>query len=293
MEKQETPECKTEVFVLSGQTRLSQALKNIPGALEYIVSLNPHDFTRLHNAFMRRYMSPRISLQRVAAMAEIPTQQLLEGLSALKEDSVVESTLDDKKRDSSIAKSPVQAPSWMAGVNPKNVHHVSVLPIDDVLGDPFPPISVAFKWMQPGEVILLLHRWEPQPLYDIWQKIKLEWFTQEINSQEWHTYIHKPESFPAPTRPAVLMTAVGHLSEAEIPPRIVAMFEQLATGQEMRVFGFTSSDEERIENTMREKFPEKYEWERTEATAGTPVKRPMIFIRTKSLRTRALPSRNS
>jgi len=68
---------------VSGETRLSQALGLIPGALEYIVSLNPHDFGRLHNPFMRKYMSPRISLRRVAAMAGIPEAQLLQGLSSL------------------------------------------------------------------------------------------------------------------------------------------------------------------------------------------------------------------
>ena len=68
---------------LSGETQLSHALDAIPGALDYIVSLNPHDFKRLRNPFMRRYMSPRIRLRRVAAMAGVPEERLLRELAAL------------------------------------------------------------------------------------------------------------------------------------------------------------------------------------------------------------------
>ena len=59
-------------LLISGDTRLNRVLDAIPTALDYIVSLRPHDFDRLHNPFMRKHMSPRISLRRVAAMVGIP-----------------------------------------------------------------------------------------------------------------------------------------------------------------------------------------------------------------------------
>ncbi len=55
---------------ISAETRLSQVLDAVPGALDYIVSLNAHDFGRLRNPVLRRYMSSRISLRRVAAMVK-------------------------------------------------------------------------------------------------------------------------------------------------------------------------------------------------------------------------------
>lgn len=274
-----------EPFVLSGKTRLSQALKNIPGALEYIVSLNPHDFTRLHNPFMRKYMSPRISLQRVAAMAEVPLRQLLEGLSALKEGSVIEGLDDDGAASNSSAdKSPVQAPQWMEGIAPQSLHQINVLPIDDVLGDPFPPISLGFKWMQPGEVVLLLHRWEPQPLYDIWQKMGLEWFTRQVSADEWHIYIHKPDSFPAPSPPAEVSVEVRHLDGNEIAPRTVALFEQLFEGQKIKITGFSDTDKTRILGAMQQSFAGKYEHQHTSDAAGKPT----LYLLAKASRARAV-----
>jgi hypothetical protein len=62
---------------LSGDTRVNQVLDAIPGALDYIVSLDPHDFQRLRHPALRRYMGPRISLlRRVAAIAGVPEGSL-------------------------------------------------------------------------------------------------------------------------------------------------------------------------------------------------------------------------
>ena len=71
--------------VISPDTRLSQILDAVPGALEYIVALDPHDFERLKHPMLRRYMSPRISLRRVAAIAEISEERLLDDLGRLAE----------------------------------------------------------------------------------------------------------------------------------------------------------------------------------------------------------------
>src|SRR3954464_7325858 len=69
---------------ITGETRLNRVLDSIPGALDYIVSLNPPDFGRLRNPVMRKYMSPRISLSRVAAMARVEEEQLVRDLAGLR-----------------------------------------------------------------------------------------------------------------------------------------------------------------------------------------------------------------
>ena len=49
---------------------MSQVLEAIPGALGYVVGVNPHDFQRLRNPFVRRDLSPPIwvtPLTRVGA----------------------------------------------------------------------------------------------------------------------------------------------------------------------------------------------------------------------------------
>ena len=54
--------------IINANTRLNKALDLHPQVLDYIVSLKPHDFQRLHNPLMRRFMSPRITLGRIAKM---------------------------------------------------------------------------------------------------------------------------------------------------------------------------------------------------------------------------------
>ena len=76
---------KVPAMELTAETRLAKALDTIPGALDYIVGLNPHDFSRLNNPILRKYMAPRITLGRIAAMVKMPEERLLHDLAALAE----------------------------------------------------------------------------------------------------------------------------------------------------------------------------------------------------------------
>lgn len=265
-------EPKENTLALNGETRLNKALENIPGALEYIVSLNPHDFTRLHNPFMRKYMSPRISLRRVAAMAGIPENQLLRELAALG-GAQAEYSHSETEAQSPLPQSPDTPPEWMRGIVPETLHQVNVLPIDDVLGDPFIPISVAFKRMPPGAVLRLRHRWEPQPLYDIWRKVGLKWFTQQVADDEWHIFIHKPPTFPVPSPSDTIILEVRHLAKGEAAPRIVAVFEQLGALQNLEITGATPDVQQQMRHALDERHHGNYRWEETENAAGKPMLR--------------------
>jgi hypothetical protein len=86
-------------------TRLKEALDLDPRVVDYIVSLNPHDFQRLRNPLMRRLTSPRIMLSRVAAMAGVPVGELLEGVAALGGVAV-----KDERREQPLPQSPEEEP---------------------------------------------------------------------------------------------------------------------------------------------------------------------------------------
>ena len=55
-------------MLVDGDSKLSRALKLHPDVLEVVVALNPHDFVRLRNPFMRKLMAPRITLKSVKEM---------------------------------------------------------------------------------------------------------------------------------------------------------------------------------------------------------------------------------
>ena len=261
-----------EKLKLNGETRLSKALETIPGALEYIIALNPHDFSRLHNPFMRKYMSPRISLRRVAAMTGISEHQLLQELAAL--DAGREYSRPQTEESVELPQSPTAPPHWMDGIEIESLHQVNVLPIDDFLGDPFIPISIAFKRMQPRGVVLLRHRWEPQPLYDIWRKIGLEWFARQVAEDEWHIFIYKPPTFPIPSPADTIILEVRHLQEGEAAPRVVAVFEQIRTLQHLEITGATPDAAQQMRQAMDEYHRNQFRWEEMENATG----KPMILI---------------
>jgi len=180
---------------MNGNTRLSQALDSHPDALELIVSLNPHDFQRLRNPTLRKMMSPRISLRRVAHMAGIPETDLLARLHRLTGDTVAPEASDEDAPPAS----PRERPDWLDLVKDEDIRWVDLTPLDDAGTDPLPQVVAAWKSMTPGEVLGIRHRWEPQPLYDVWSKIGLEFYSRPVADDEWRIYVYKP---PAGTGPA-------------------------------------------------------------------------------------------
>lgn len=182
--------------IITGETRLNIALDNIPGAVDYIVSLNPHDFARLKNPMMRKLMSPRISLRRVAAMAAISEGELLEHLAALGGDVTVQTSKTISLAEPlTPPQSPAAQPSWLADISDDNIPWVDLLPVDDAQGDPFPLVSVAVKEMAASSVIGVRHRWQPQPFYDVWARMGIEWYARQVGDDEWHIYVFKPPTF--------------------------------------------------------------------------------------------------
>ena len=172
---------------VNGSSKLSIALSLHPDILEYIVSLKPHDFSRLRNPLMRRLMPPRISLARIAMIASLPLNELLKRIHEIAGISIDPNELIGDI-DEPLPTNP-QKPDWIDG---KIGETVDLLEGDARLDiDPLPPISRAIKRAAPGEIVLVKHMWEPQPLYDIWKKIKVDWYSEKQTDTEWWIYIKK------------------------------------------------------------------------------------------------------
>lgn len=121
-------------IIISSGTRLKAALYLDSRVIDYVVSLDPHDFGRLHNPVMRRLMAPRITLGRVAAMAGVPVGKVLEDIAALGGVAVEPGCLEEQ-----LPQSPEAAPPWVAGVESSKARTVDLLPLDDALdADPMP-----------------------------------------------------------------------------------------------------------------------------------------------------------
>ncbi|MCB8923981.1 MAG: DUF1858 domain-containing protein [Ardenticatenaceae bacterium] len=177
---------------INGSTKLSKVLKSHPEVLDYIVSLNPHDFERLYNPLMRQLMPPRISLERIAAMTNTPLITLLtriyeiagQPLTAAERAELAQTAVTNVP-----PRNPNHPPDWLQ--EPATAV-VDLLESDERLDtDPFVPLFPIINRAQPGDVILLKHRWEPQPLYDVWQKLKIKHYAVQKSQDEWWIYLLK------------------------------------------------------------------------------------------------------
>ena len=106
-------------------SRLSKALSLHPDVLDYIVSLNPHDFQRLHNPLMRRLMPPRISLKRVAKITNRPVVDILARIHEIAGQPLSE---EDRKKIAARAgltapddEAPIQEPPEWTNKEPREV----------------------------------------------------------------------------------------------------------------------------------------------------------------------------
>jgi uncharacterized protein (DUF2249 family) len=175
--------------MLNPSTRLNKALELHPEILEYIISLHPHDFARLRNPIMRKLMSPRITLGRIAVMVGLPVQTILKRISELSGIEFQDSILE-------LAQSPLEAPAWVLQSDSNTVRQINLLPMDERLdSDPMLPVNPAINRLKAGEILLIRHKWEPQPFYDIWQKIgNLEWYAQQVSPEEWWIWVQRKEN---------------------------------------------------------------------------------------------------
>ena len=178
-------------------SKLSEALKLHPEVLDYIVGLNPHDFQRLHNPLMRRLTPPRITLARIAQMTKTPIPDLIERIHEIAqspltdEDRVELTTLSAGGQESPLPTSPDKIPAW---VRQDVAAVVDLLESDARLdADPMPPIFRTLKEVAPGDVVLVKHQWEPQPLYDIWSQKGIEYFAVQQSADEWWIYLCSPQ----------------------------------------------------------------------------------------------------
>jgi hypothetical protein len=142
---------------------------------------------------MRRLIAPRITLSRVAVMAGVPVGELLEGVAALGGVAVK----NERPEQQPLPQSPEEEPLWASETSPANVRTVDLLPLDDALdADPMLPVMRGIQALSPGEVLLIKHRWEPQPFYDVWTKMGNldEWFTEQVDDDEWWVLVRRISS---------------------------------------------------------------------------------------------------
>ncbi len=178
-------------------SKLAKALQLHPDVLDYIVSLNPHDFNRLRNPLMRRLMPPRITLARIAKMTNTPIVEMLvrihetAGRPLTEEERKELSRSVEDTAEGDLASNQDTAPDW---IQQKVAVTIDLLESDARLdADPMTPIMKSLKRLAPDDVMVVKHKWEPQPLYDIWEKTGVDHWATQHGEDEWWIFVRKKE----------------------------------------------------------------------------------------------------
>jgi hypothetical protein len=178
-------------LAVDGTSKLAAALDLGPGVLEYVIGLNPHDFARLRNPLMRKLMPKRIRLDRLARMVDKPVSQLVEEIHAaagLEVDRVGLALIEEPATDV-LPSNAERQPDWAAG---DTAAVVDLLEGDERLDtDPIPLIHRALARAARGAVVLVKHKWEPQPLYDVWSRTGVEHWAEQRAVDEWWIWLRK------------------------------------------------------------------------------------------------------
>ncbi|WP_128904610.1 DUF2249 domain-containing protein [Halorubrum amylolyticum] len=67
----------------------------------------------------------------------------------------------------------------------------AVLDVRDRDDPPFPVISDALDDLSPGESLLLVNGFEPEPLYDVLADRGFDHETERVDDDEWHVTIER------------------------------------------------------------------------------------------------------
>ena len=170
---------------LKPEHKLTKALALHPDVQPYIISLHPHDLERLNNPFIQQLLPPRITLARLAVMLDMSAESLIAGIyeaAGMEEYPPISPA-------PLLPANPAQPPNWFTG---EVVTVIDLLEGDERLDvDPFVPLFPAIKQLEVGEVLLLKHKWHPQPLYDVFQKLEVTHYAIQKSPAEWWIYLRK------------------------------------------------------------------------------------------------------
>lgn len=171
---------------LKPQHKLIKALTLHPDVLPYIISLHPHDLERLSNPMMQRLLPQRITLARLAVMVDMPVEELINGIYKA---AGMKTAVSPQPSSPPLPANPSQPPDWVTG---DVATVIDLLEGDERLDvDPFVPLFPAIKHINVGDVLLLKHKWHPQPLYDVFQKLDVAHYAVQKSDNEWWIYLRK------------------------------------------------------------------------------------------------------
>src|SRR6185437_2929340 len=143
-------------MTINADTKIATLLKQSPGALEAIISINSK-FEKLRNPLLRKLMAGRTSIRMASKISGNALEDFYSKLEPLGFE--IDKTM---RRDGHKEKPAV--PAFFNILTTENIVECDVRPIIDANEDPLSMIIKKVKNIQPGQALKIVNSFEPAPL---------------------------------------------------------------------------------------------------------------------------------
>ena len=160
-------------------TKISRILRENKLAVETIASINPH-FKKLNNPVLRRVLAPRVTVKDAAKIGKVSVNEFLQKLKEIGFDVIFDEQAQETQQETSNKE---KEPSEMVVLD--------VRPTIESGADPFKEIMAGVKEMEDSETLKVINVFEPIPLISILKEKGYKSWTNEISTNEYHTFFTK------------------------------------------------------------------------------------------------------
>lgn len=173
-------------MMINADTKIAKIIKENPGALEAIISLNAK-FEKLRNPVLRKLMAGRTSIGMASKIGGVNIHTFYEKLKPL--GFTIESASTGVRR----GERP-KLPAIFSSTRPGQIKDLDVRPLIADNKDPLPQILEKVKSLKPGDILRIINTFEPTPLLSLLKKRGFQSYVDEIGDAHIETYFYKNDN---------------------------------------------------------------------------------------------------
>ena len=175
------------MITLNINTKIATVIKQHPGALEAIVSINKK-FEKLRNPVLRKLMAGRASINMACNMAGCSVNSFYDVLKPL--------GFEIEEMETPVVSKRKELPFFITTLEKYKLINFDVRPLLASGKDPLKQITEKVKSIKAGEVLKIINTFEPLPLIKLLEQQGFEVYVDIVNANLVETYFYKSTIIP-------------------------------------------------------------------------------------------------
>lgn len=167
---------------INANTKIASILKELPTALDAIVSIDPK-FEKLRNPMLRKVLASRTSIAMASKMAGCKAQDFFDKLKPL--------GFEIDAETAAIIEEKGELPDFVKALKKEQIIDFDVRELLASGKDPLTLILDKIKSIEAGQALKIINTFEPVPLIKMLEKKGYLVYADEINSDLIETYFYK------------------------------------------------------------------------------------------------------